>query len=564
MKVWKMQDLGLQTLQLVRTAATQGTPAQAMSRLQELVHNFPRLASMVSATKVSASLKEEVHTWYQATSGQGMLLPPNSILVNGRRIDLSASTFNIFDLLDEIRAELVVTSALSALNLSAATKEQVGRIASSVGGTAGPMQPGRKQKQVRIDVSKGAKHVVNFLNNLEKDPQYQHLPRGLKHLLQPSWSLTALSRNLYTLIVVADPLSHEGAGLLMQMYMVMQQQYPVRCGMVIACTTAAGASSQDGTSSSQEDFCRLFAQIKSRHSMEHATSFALSVAQTVLEGAISDFDREQLRAMYVGTVEAIADSVPSGSWVSSGGNNAAAIARKQAGVEVDEVFSLTSNHKLHGDFVGNSSAYLAARNLPVNSFSLNGIVTSDAEEGGANLGGALMQLLAMEQRHLTDLFRKKVITDKTKSLFSAVLSHAGAYSRYHPLLEESAPSYVSLGDALLREVAFVEPDSTESSVYGTTVLYLPVSEQGLAAAATALRWATGSISSSTEASLAQRVGIVWQLSDPTSPAAEAALSLLARLQHSLSLHSTPKGASGSTAAVRCDILCALAMEKVRL
>ena len=52
MKVWKMHDLGLQTLQQVRAAAATGTANTAMAKLAEVVHNFPRYASMISATKV--------------------------------------------------------------------------------------------------------------------------------------------------------------------------------------------------------------------------------------------------------------------------------------------------------------------------------------------------------------------------------------------------------------------------------------------------------------------------------------------------------------------------------
>jgi hypothetical protein len=67
MKVWKMQDLGLQTLQLVRTAANQGTVTTAMARLAQIVHNFPAFAGMVSSTKVSTAVREEV----QSYTGEG-------------------------------------------------------------------------------------------------------------------------------------------------------------------------------------------------------------------------------------------------------------------------------------------------------------------------------------------------------------------------------------------------------------------------------------------------------------------------------------------------------------
>ena len=127
---------------------------------------------------------------------------------------------------------------------------------------------------VRIDVSKGAKHVVTFVNNLEKDSMYARWPRALKQLSYPTWSLHSIQvhipphditirlsmntacisylpllsilphpvsaqyspqRNLYTLLAVVDPVTIEGAALLLQLQAMHQQQYPLRFGVVLAC-----------------------------------------------------------------------------------------------------------------------------------------------------------------------------------------------------------------------------------------------------------------------------------------------------------------------------------------
>lgn len=543
MKVWKMHDLGLQTLQQVRTAATLSTPNGAMKKLQEIVHNFPRFASMISATKVSAALREEVNLFYQSMGMHNMHVPPNSVLINGRRTDLSASTFNLFDLLVDLRSELAVTSKLAAFNLPKTIKAQVARIASNVGSAASGMQG--KQKQVRIDVSKGGKNVVSFLNNLEKDVAYRHLPRSLRTLLQPAWSLTALSRNLYTLILVVDPLTQTGASIMMQIYMMMQQQYPVRFGLVFNCVSSAPQA--------QEDFCRLFAQMRAEHSMEYATSFALSVAQTVLEGGEEALDRAFLSRMYVGAVEAVVEQ-DGGSWLSSSASTAAS-AKAAALKEVAALFPVDADAgagkagaALHRDFVGNTTAYLAARNLPMNSYSLNGIVVSVGEDGqGLNM---MMQLLGREQHHVTNLYRRKLISDKTKSLFSAILSQARAYNRFHPMLDEAQPTYVDLSSELLAQVDFIDPavhpadaEAALDPLASSTLLYLPVSRQGFATAATALQWAIHSaqqqkqqqaVSSGEEEdgegkdgsaeALNERVGFVWQLGGTGANTCDASLT----------------------------------------
>ena len=97
--------------------------------------------------QVSAALREEVSSFYQALP---QTLPPNSILVNGQRTDLSAATFNIYDLLVSLRAELAVTSKLSALGLPRPLKTQVARIASNVGSVGGYGGGASKQKQVHL------------------------------------------------------------------------------------------------------------------------------------------------------------------------------------------------------------------------------------------------------------------------------------------------------------------------------------------------------------------------------------------------------------------------------
>lgn len=88
----------------------------------------------------------------------------------------------------------------------------------------------------------------------------------------------------------------------------MQQQYPVRMGLVLSChgdlarapssstssssslsttTSSSASSSSDRDSDSDSihsDFCRLFASLKHFYSEEEAHSFALSVASYLLEG----------------------------------------------------------------------------------------------------------------------------------------------------------------------------------------------------------------------------------------------------------------------------------------
>jgi hypothetical protein len=77
-----------------------------------------------------------------------------------------------------VRKELRVLSRLDEIPISRATRRQVSQLlaASSLDSASSASSP----HLIRIDVSKGGKHVVSFLNNLEKDPMYRGMPRSLK------------------------------------------------------------------------------------------------------------------------------------------------------------------------------------------------------------------------------------------------------------------------------------------------------------------------------------------------------------------------------------------------
>jgi hypothetical protein len=57
---------------------------------------------------------------------------------------------------------------------------------------------------------------------------------------------------------------------------------------------------------------------------------------------------------------------------------------------------------------------------------MNGIVREDID-----MSSSMNELLGREQFLITNHYKEKKISDKTKSIFSAVLTAGGAYPRYH-------------------------------------------------------------------------------------------------------------------------------------
>ena len=77
MKVWKLKDLGLQTLQSIINAPN------VLDRMTELVQSFPLHAPSLSSLKVLPSVKTDIAQMYE--SGVLRYLPSNSLFINGNK-----------------------------------------------------------------------------------------------------------------------------------------------------------------------------------------------------------------------------------------------------------------------------------------------------------------------------------------------------------------------------------------------------------------------------------------------------------------------------------------------
>lgn len=109
MKVWKMRDLGLQVLQAIVSAK------DPVEKMADITHNFPMHAPSLSSLKVLPSVKNDVRDlWEKGFSRQ---CPMNSIFINGKRIQIDGATFNIFDVLGQIKDEYSHMSTLDGLYL---------------------------------------------------------------------------------------------------------------------------------------------------------------------------------------------------------------------------------------------------------------------------------------------------------------------------------------------------------------------------------------------------------------------------------------------------------------
>ena len=511
MKVWKMKDFGLQVLQLISSVAAKESAVSAMTRLKEFVQNFPRYAPMISSTKVTARVKNELNNFYQSMFAATM--PLNSLYINSQRIDLSSSTFNLFDVLQTVQQEIEAVSALKALKFSSAINRLIKQAILSAddqddpSGMMGGADPAAAlEKEItRIDVSKGGKFVVHFLNNLEKDKIYKQWPKTLTTLLYPSWNLHTIARNLYTLIVNVDALSEDGLSLLSQVKMLQEESLPIRFGVVLSCSS--NGNEPDRVQELRKNVCRLYSSLSEQ--VPSAVNFLETVGTAFLsEGDAVDVDR--LVELYLPFTAASGKS-SSKKWFSSGSD-----AKKAA--EIKEMLVSTAQHL---DFVTNSTEYFAERNLPANSFSLNGIVSLDV-----SLTNSLMRLLGREQFLLSSYVRNKQLTDKSKSIFADIMRISKAFARYHPMLDEKDPELLDFSkspaarDFLKEKLPFFTPflpsevanDEDFESAY-SLLSFLPMNARGLEVARGLLDWQLRQLVEGRALSRPTQVAWLWLAGD---------------------------------------------------
>ena len=208
----------------------------------------------------------------------------------------------------------------------------------------------------------------------------------------------------------------------------------------------------------------------------------------------------------------------------------------------------------------NTTAYLQARGLPVNSFSLNGIVLS-AEA----LSEAMMQLLGREQYILATAVRSGQLTDKSGSIFNSILelTPERSFTRYHRILEETSANYVDFmqtkWQSLLESSTFFydytkipsltrgELEETDGFV-NSVLVFASVTEKGLTSVSEAVSWIAGK---SAEGS--HRLSVSYLLSSQESDC----LGLL--LKQRLQVENIQEEAVGSYILSRLETVCHAAL-----
>eukprot|EP00798_Chlamydomonas_sp_ICE-L_P006280 gene6280-2911_t len=275
LKIWAMRDLGLQAAQRVAQAA------DPLALLMDISQNFPGIAPSLSRQRLNESIRSAVaHDQNYLPSGFPFLM------LNGMAVEVDPLDY--YGLLERLRIEVRLRTALDQLGLPPQEALKLLALRAETSGGAQELASTRLSLGLHEDKPGTIPSHVSFINDLEKDAMYAHLPNRLKQLLNVyPGRLKPLARNIFTAIAIANPLSTEGLALAQTMYQLYVESYPIRFGLSMVVPESvkrarAGAGEAPPVwddMSAEEQFALAFITMREAFGGQPAFSFWASVSQ---------------------------------------------------------------------------------------------------------------------------------------------------------------------------------------------------------------------------------------------------------------------------------------------
>jgi hypothetical protein len=267
---WKRRSLSLQAATVITNSS------DVLTTLQGISQNLPSVAHALSSIHVEDSLKSLAQKATDLSEQVGAVSPgygdaPFGFYINSREVNVERPSFNVFQLLDVIREEdkklrdlesdvrPVLEGAFSTLMGEGRGKGAAFKVWEDIRkgmdmGLDRLIEFGKEnnsvdvseddemldeshetEKKYRIDVGRGGKKAVVYLNDLEKDPEYQSWPSVEDMMMRMQFGQgPAARRNLFTLLIVVDPASGKGVHPAFSIIaQLVNGQFPVRIGLLI-------------------------------------------------------------------------------------------------------------------------------------------------------------------------------------------------------------------------------------------------------------------------------------------------------------------------------------------
>ena len=443
----ELKDLSLAATQVISESV------DPLWTLIQLSQNLPSHAYALSNVTIPSSLRKITKTKLskipvvRRSEDAGLF----QFYVNGRRISVERPSFNVFSLLNVLREEnAFMENFQNTMKDYLESKEAMDVALSLVtmGKEGIDSQNDDKAEQfndvMRIDVGRGYKGAILYLNDIEKDAEYVHWPADVESVIMSVQfgRPPTIRKNMITFLIVIDPFdSHMHQyylSTLQLVFQLMQGMYPVRFGVLFTTNddihecqqvlTADGIDEnkyclekkRNGSDESIEN------QIASAHAVftlvQHVKeNYGGMVAANYIYGLLQTLMKENLTEVKMNNLVKFHNQ---------------SLARMQLRVDKDDLLSELRNMESNKSVsYEKATRFAITKNIKPGMAFFNGIPFSINEPSKAE------SIIQDEINRLLGLIMQGSITNSRKSVYAQLLTGPKVYKRMHSLLNEAKPSY---------------------------------------------------------------------------------------------------------------------------
>uniref|UniRef100_A0AAF5D0C5 UDP-glucose:glycoprotein glucosyltransferase n=1 Tax=Strongyloides stercoralis TaxID=6248 RepID=A0AAF5D0C5_STRER len=216
LKQWEVQDISYQAAQKV---FNEPNAEAAIDTLIDVSQNFPLRARSISQVAVDPKLRKEVQANQERLNDEFEIGPgENNIFINGISID--ADSLDIYNLLDILKQEERLANDFYEMGYR---REYLSLLFS--------LDFSESKESFAIDFREA---FPEYINNLDKDPEYKKMGNSVKLMLQPYFPgmIRPIARNFFNLIFVVDPGKADQLVLLKIAHSFYAHQIPIRIGII--------------------------------------------------------------------------------------------------------------------------------------------------------------------------------------------------------------------------------------------------------------------------------------------------------------------------------------------
>lgn len=477
---WQRRPLSLQAATVI---ASSPDPLETLRGVSE---NLPSVAHSLSNVQVPDSLEDLAEEASTLATKVGAVSPgwgdaAFGLFVNNHIVDVERPSFNVFDLLGVLRIEdkrlrelerkvqpilkdglsmwkgneedkasaewAGLNSARRLFDMGMERLKQMGK--TGFGETALTENEEEEEEdnpeaveKFRVDVGRGGRNAILYLNDIEKDPQYRSWPVSMQEMLYRSQfgAAPTVRRNLFTMLLVLDPGSKADVPALNVVEQLMNSKFPLRLGVLLV----NGEDLLNGSASPPEEWNggeRIFHARDTTLILKHiakefggmaAISCLMHMTEYVAQyGAMSVKEYLNLHIQFLGEMRVLQDHSPR-------------IQIQNEIITLLEKGTDEASSKLNEVTYESALQFAVERLIKPGMTFLNGLPFPDSSKMDSFRTG-VNDILQYEQRYIMGLVIKGVITDThPKSIYATVLSGDKLFKKFHPLLNESSGKYVSI------------------------------------------------------------------------------------------------------------------------